>query len=277
MRSIGSVFGLFAVGIMMLSACAGPQTAVMVKSTPTAEAMKKEMPTAGAIATQPADDKGMSKATATPDGMMKKETPMSDAAMSKSTLTAEAMMKKETPTTEAAMPKPTAAAMADKGTAMPEKPTAMAETPAWLKAQLTDVSTGKPYALADLKGKVVLVENMAIWCSTCLRQQKEVEALQKTLGDRSDLARVTLGVDPNETPEALKAYVAKNGFGGLYSVAPSAVAREISQQLGNQFINPPSAPMFVIDRQGKVHPLPFGVKSAQALADALKPYLEEKM
>jgi hypothetical protein len=46
--------------------------------------------------------------------------------------------------------------------------------------------------------------------------------------------------------------------------------------LGEQYLNPPSAPMFVVDRQGGVHALPFGVKSADALQKALQPYLDGK-
>jgi hypothetical protein len=55
------------------------------------------------------------------------------------------------------------------------------------------------------------------------------------------------------------------------------VAREIATLYGDQFINPPSAPMLVIDRQGKAHPLPFGVKDAAALQAALEPFLAEGM
>jgi len=59
-------------------------------------------------------------------------------------------------------------------------------------------------------------------------------------------------------------------------VPPADVIRAIADQLGNQFLNPPSAPMFVIDRNGQIHPLPFGVKSADALQKALAGYLAEK-
>jgi hypothetical protein len=35
--------------------------------------------------------------------------------------------------------------------------------------------------------------------------------------------------------------------------------------------------MFIIDRHGMVHPLPFGVKSAADLQKALEPFLNEAM
>ena len=34
----------------------------------------------------------------------------------------------------------------------------------------------------NCKGKVVLVETMAQWCSTCKKQQGEVKALHEKLG-----------------------------------------------------------------------------------------------
>ncbi|GAB4548483.1 MAG: hypothetical protein Kow0063_43410 [Anaerolineae bacterium] len=146
-------------------------------------------------------------------------------------------------------------------------------TPAWYAAQLTDVNSGSTFRVADFEGKVVLVETMAVWCSTCLRQQQQVQALHELLGERDDWVSLALDIDPNETPDILKAHADRYGFDWHYAVAPVEVAREIGQLYGDQFLNPPSAPMLIIDRQGQVHPLPFGVKSAQALQDALSAHL----
>ena len=46
---------------------------------------------------------------------------------------------------------------------------------------------------------------------------------------------------------------------------------------GDQFLNPPSTPIVVIDRHGEAHPLPFGIKSADDLMQAIQPFLEESM
>ncbi len=144
------IVGMLLVGAVALSACAAPAPTAMpdkamAKPTPTTEAMKKELPTAETAMAKPTDSQMMEKTAATPDAM-----------------------KKELPTAEAAM----------------AKPTARAAMPAWFAAQLTDVTTGKTFMLGDLKGKVVLVETMAIWCPTCLRQQGEVQALHKAQGVR---------------------------------------------------------------------------------------------
>lgn len=153
----------------------------------------------------------------------------------------------------------------------------MSAMPTFFSAALTNPRSMETFAIQDFKGKVVLVETLAMWCSNCLRQQKEVKALHELLGERDDFVSLGLDIDPNERPEDLKAYLEKNGFDWHYAVAPVEVAREIGQLYGDQFLNPPSTPMFIIDRHGEVHPLPFGIKSAADLQAALDPFLSEGM
>jgi thiol-disulfide isomerase/thioredoxin len=174
--------------------------------------------------------------------------------------------------TEATMEKDASGTVVDAGSS-----DAMTDLPNWFGAQLTDVHTGEILTVAGLEGKVVLVETMAIWCPKCLRQQQEVKTLHEVLGERDDLVTLVLDVDPNEDAENLKAYAAKNGFTWTYAVAPPEVAREIGQLYGDQFLNPPSTPMFIVDRQGQVHLLPFGRKTAGDLQEALAPFLSEGM
>ncbi len=205
--------------------------------------------------------------------------------------TGPAMMEK--PTAAAMMAKPTANAMMMHATATPQammsqstsmpgamQPTAgaMMEAPAWFGTSLKDVRSGDSFTLDDFKGKVVLVETMAVWCTTCFQQQTQIKALHASLGMRDDFVSVSLDIDPNEDQSTLAAYTQKNsGFDWRYAVAGADVTREVGQTFGDQFLNPPSAPVFVIDRHGVAHPLPFGVKSAQDLMKAIQPYLDAKM
>ena len=150
-------------------------------------------------------------------------------------------------------------------------------SPAWFKAELTNARTGETFTIADFKGKVVLVETLAMWCSNCLKQQGQVQALHDLLGERDDFVSLGVDIDPNENAAALQAYIDKNGFDWLYTVAPTEVSREIGQLYGDQFLNPPSTPMLIIDRHGEAHPLPFGIKSAESLLEALQPFLDGDM
>jgi cytochrome oxidase Cu insertion factor (SCO1/SenC/PrrC family) len=150
-------------------------------------------------------------------------------------------------------------------------------TPDWFKASLTNVKTGETFTVDDFKGKVVLVETLAMWCSNCLKQQKQVQALHDLIGERDDFVSLGIDIDPNENAEALRTYTSNNGFDWVYTVAPTEVAREIGQLYGDQYLNPPSTPMLIIDREGEVHLLPFGIKNAESLLVALQPFLDAEM
>lgn len=199
---------------------------------------------------------------------MAAETPAGDEMVAK-TPEAGAAMGAETPAGDAMVEN------TPQGDPSTDVPTAMVDLPAWFAVALTDVNTGETFTVADLRGRVVLVETLAVWCSKCLQQQRNVQALHAQLGVRDDFVSLALGVDLNEPYAILQDHAARNGFDWKYAVAPRDVAREIAGLYGDQFLNPPSTPMFIIDRQGQVHLLPFGIKSADELRAALDPLLNE--
>ena len=168
-------------------------------------------------------------------------------------------------------------------TPMPDamnKPTeeAMMEAPAWFGASFKDVRSGEVFTIHDFEGKVILVETMAVWCPTCYRQQQEIKSLHDLLGMREDFVSISLDIDPNEDEAVLAGYTEQNNeFDWYYAVAGSDIAREIANTYGDQFLNPPSAPVLVIDRHGEAHPLPFGLKSAEDLMKMIQPYLDESI
>lgn len=154
---------------------------------------------------------------------------------------------------------------------------AMGDKPAWFSASLTDVNSNTTFRIEELKGKVILVETMAMWCSNCLKQQIQVKELHELLGSRDDFISIGVDIDPNENAGDLVNYTDKNSFDWSYVVATKEMINEFSSLYGDQFLNPPSTPMLIIDREGVAHPLPFGIKDAQTLLDALKPFLDESM
>lgn len=149
------------------------------------------------------------------------------------------------------------------------------DLPTWYQWELVDVRTNQVFSINDFRGKVMLVETMAIWCPKCLQQQIEILELQKSEENHDDVVVISLDVDPNEDAESLNSYSQKNGFNWIYVVASSELIGEISNLYGSQFLNPSATPMFIIDRQGESHLLPFGVKSAMDLDVFLKPFLSE--
>jgi thiol-disulfide isomerase/thioredoxin len=218
--------------------------------------------TIGLTACAPTQPTAMMQDAASPTAVMMKDTATPDAMMH-DTATPEAMMH-DTVTPDAMMHDTTT-------------PDAMMQSPQWVSATLSDVTSGKTFKINDFKGKVVLVETMAQWCPTCKSQQTEAKALLSKLGMPANLVLVSLDIDPNENAATLKTYAANNTFDWTFAVAPADVSREIGKLYGDQFLNPPSAPMLIVDAKGEAHPLPFGLKNSDDLMKALEPYLKAAM
>ena len=182
-----------------------------------------------------------------------------------------------------ASPAPSASAVGAASSASPASPgatftynipvevNAVPTMPSWFDVQMTDVVTGNQFKVSDFTGKVILIDNMATWCPTCQGEMSQVQQIHKQYG--ADLVTISLDVDPNEDGALLKKYAAKNGFGWIIAVAPTAVGAFLSKNYDVQLLNPPLQPMMIIDKQGGVWGMPFGIKSAESLKKTIDPYL----
>ena len=152
----------------------------------------------------------------------------------------------------------------------PASPRAVTLDQPWATAPLTDVATGEPFRIADHAGKVVIIETMAIWCTNCRAQQRDVEAaLERLPADR--VTYVVLDTEPSETAGGLAEYRERNSFTGRYAIAGRDVARALAAEFGDQVLNPPLTPMIIIGTDGRVTFTEFGNKSPDevvALAEA---------
>ncbi|HKI54738.1 MAG TPA: hypothetical protein VJ987_11485 [Anaerolineales bacterium] len=190
--------------------------------------------------------------------------------------TPDAMMDEAMPTHDAMTEDPQSMP-ADTDTTVESASDTMMTAPDWFSVSMTNVNTGEAFTINDLKGRVVLVETMAVWCTNCFSQQTQVRILHSKLGERDDFVSLGMDIDPNEDASKLKEFVEKNSFDWMYTVSPAEVSRELSSLYGGQFLNPPSTPMLIIDRHGVAHPLPFGIKSSDDLLQALQPFLDETL
>lgn len=170
---------------------------------------------------------------------------------------------------ETAMPEPTDEAMAHP-TDMASDDAATAQGPAWLDTELHDVNSGQTFKLSDFHGQVVLVEAMAVWCINCKREQQELVQLHAQIGDAA--TSVAIDIDLNEDEALLKRHAESNGFDWRYAVASPELVQALADQFGNQVLNPPSVPMFLIDKDGGVHLLDFGHKSVAYLTQQIQSY-----
>ncbi len=148
-------------------------------------------------------------------------------------------------------------------------------TPDWFDMELTDVQSGEKFTMNDYAGKVVLLETMAIWCPNCIVQAAQVRKLHEALGNPEDLILVTLDVDSNEDETMLKKYVSEWGFDWHFAVAPLLVERALGNLYNAEYLNPPLSPMLVIDRDGNVHQLEYGIKDAETLQKIVEPFLKK--
>ena len=149
-------------------------------------------------------------------------------------------------------------------------------TPEWFNVKLTDVQTGETFAIGDFAGKVVLLETMAVWCPTCILQASNVYKLHDQLGHPDDLISVSLDVDLNEEADVLREYIAEYGFDWRFAVSPLEVDRALGNLYSAQYMNPPLSPMLLIDREGNIHQLDFGLKDTDTLRQTVEPFLKEQ-
>jgi cytochrome oxidase Cu insertion factor (SCO1/SenC/PrrC family) len=170
----------------------------------------------------------------------------------------------------------TACALAPEVNATVPKATATAASttiPEWFEMELIDAQTGESFTVNDYAGKVVLVETMAIWCPNCIVQGNEVRKLHQALGNPEELISVSLDVDFNEDQASLKEYASGFGFDWHFAVAPLLVARALGNLYSAEYLNPPLSPMLIIDRDGSVVELEYGLKDAATLQKIVEPYL----
>jgi thiol-disulfide isomerase/thioredoxin len=137
---------------------------------------------------------------------------------------------------------------------------------AWATAVLTDVATGETFTIAELAGKPVFVEAMAIWCSNCRAQQDRFTEAFGMMAPGT-ASYVVLTVDPSETAEDLARYKADRGFTGSYAVAGKALSKALEAEFGANVLNPPSVPLIVVSRTGEVS-FSTGAESVEAILEA---------
>ncbi len=156
------------------------------------------------------------------------------------------------------------AAACTAGSSAPSGASAANGDTTWRTAPLRDARTGAVFSVDDLRGKLVAIELMAIWCSNCRIQQHEAAAaLEATRSD--DLVYLSLDVDPNEKQDALADYTRREGFDWPFAVASREVARSLAVSFGDQVLSPPSTPLILVGPDGSIIDVHFGVRGADEL------------
>ncbi len=134
---------------------------------------------------------------------------------------------------------------------------------AWMDIELTDVATGQTFKISDFKGKPVLLESFAVWCPTCLRQQREIKKVREIAGDA--IIHISLDTDPNEDAAKIREHLERNELDWYFVVAPIELTNALIDEFGLAVVNAPSAPVILICEDQSARLLRSGVKSADDL------------
>lgn len=129
---------------------------------------------------------------------------------------------------------------------------------------------GEPFALADLRGAVVVLNVWASWCAPC---RAEAPDLQEVASEYEQTAAVQfVGLNTRDSAEAADAFVDR--FGLTY---PSVVDTDGVLQLAFRDSLPPAAipSTVVIDPQGRVAARVIGAVDASTLRGLIEPLLPD--
>jgi thiol-disulfide isomerase/thioredoxin len=135
----------------------------------------------------------------------------------------------------------------------------------WRNIELKDISTGKAFAINDFNGRPVLLESFAIWCQLCSRQQHETKKLRQQAGD--SIIYISIDTDPNEDEDAIKSYIAKNGFDWRYAIASKEMTQSLIGDFGIKVVNAPGVPMILVCEDQSARLLESGLKPASRLKE----------
>lgn len=137
---------------------------------------------------------------------------------------------------------PSNPANATKSNNPPPAPTALPASA--LEAELKTME-GKAFKLADLKGKVLVIDLWATWCGPCRNSTPELVSLQKEYGSKG-FEVIGLDIDPDsDTPEKVKEFA--DEFDVNYKLAFAERELAMSLMRGN---NIPQS--IVVGRDGRI-------------------------
>ena len=140
--------------------------------------------------------------------------------------------------------------------------------PGWMEIELIDVATGETFKVSDFKGKPILLESFAVWCPTCLAQQKEIKKVKQIEGE--NIIHISLDTDPNEDEDKVREHVERNDLDWYFTVSPVELTEALIDEFGLNFVSAPRAPVVLICEDQSTRFLRSGVKSAEELISEIK-------
>ncbi len=127
---------------------------------------------------------------------------------------------------------------------------------------------GKPHSLAEWKGKVVILNFWATWCSPCLEEIPEFIKLQNELGSKG---LQFIGILTDDEADEAKDFIKAKPIN--YPVLDGTIGgRQLTQKLGDSAgVLPISA---VFDPDGKLVHVEIGIFTREEVLEKIKPWIK---
>ena len=126
---------------------------------------------------------------------------------------------------------------------------------------LKDVD-GNSFSLHDFKGKIVILDYMATWCTPCEKQMEELVSLSKEIGN--DTVIISIDIDLSENIQQIKSFMEKYNATWIF-------ARDTAEEKVAAKYNVVAIPkIVVIGKDGKILYSHSGVTEKEKLLSIIK-------
>ncbi|MDZ4712377.1 MAG: TlpA disulfide reductase family protein [bacterium] len=129
---------------------------------------------------------------------------------------------------------------------------------------------GKKMSLADLKGKVVLVNLWATWCGPCIKEMPDLSKISNELKDKN-FRMLGLNVFQQETSKKVEDFLKTNPVSYTILDGNTELVDAFGEANGGNIEAVPTT--FIIDKDGKIAETIVGGRSKEAFLTIINKYL----
>ena len=108
---------------------------------------------------------------------------------------------------------------------------------------------GKTYSIDDFKGKVIVIDVWATWCSSCLKNMPKFMELIKEFENNKEIVFFTVSTDSDDLKEKWLAAIKKHNMGGMLNLTPD---RSATAQFEEKYLVSSVPRYIVIGKDGNI-------------------------